>query len=149
MSSWILIFKKWCFISSIQDTFPQTRGNQLNVLQELRWLRTHRSVSLHFEETHDQKPPPRERRLQLRNSWQKKRTVIAGAWWKRCQVVYSLMRVIAVVECCEGLLWIKERPRFQSGVQGRVLQEAEFFPVFFNLRWMILDIINKGLHFDS
>lgn len=54
----------------------------LNVSDELRWLRTHRSVSLHFEETHDQKPPPRERRLQLRNCW-------------------SLMKE---VECCEGLL---------------------------------------------
>ena len=31
--------------------------------------RTHRSVSLHFEETHDQKPPPRERRKAPLPKW--------------------------------------------------------------------------------
>lgn len=151
MSSWMLIFKKMMFhlLNSRHiptDSRKPTWTSQMNCvgsgltaasLYTLRrpMTRSHRHESDDFNSG---------------IAGKKKRTVIAGAWWKRCQVVYSLMRVIAVVECCEGLLWIKERPRFQSGVQGQVLPEAEFFPVFFNLRWMIFDIINKGLlHFDS
>ena len=60
-------------------------------------MKTHQSVSLRFEETHDQKPPPRERRLQLR---------IAG----------FVMRVVAFVELrgsCE-FYWKAPLPKWSS-----------------------------------
>ena len=106
-------------------------------------MKTHQSVSLRFEETHDQKPPPRERRLQLR---------IAG----------FVMRVVAFVGC-EGLLWIllegpASKVEFQFEAEfcqkPEKLLEAIVFCSFLFFRWMMrYNRYNekrfKGLHFDS